>query len=698
MLLQDNSIMTELTASGRLPSPTGVALSILELSRDPDSSTEDMTMVLKGDPALAGQILKYANRADSGSRTEITNLNDALVRLGMGVTRQLCLGFSVLSSARSGPCSAFDYQHYWTHSLGMAVSAQAISKRLRSVSPDEAFTCGLLGGIGQLALASVYPEKYAQILQRWVADPDRDLKKLEQKVLSIDHGQVSSVLLADWGLPDYFSGGVQEYESIESSEALEGAVGKGPSQKLAILLHFAQLAADICLETGPARHQMVLDFMQVGKQWGYTDEAWITMYDEILIEWGRMGKVLNILTSNVPSMDDLLERANQYRGDIPERKKWPQSLKPGAKLTPTGSETAPETEPEAPADAGAPGPEPARENTIAGDLEQYHGDPNLNPDRGLHILVATDSPVDMRILEKKLSGQGHTLTRASDGREALELALQTRPQLILTDWMMPEMDGLELTRTLRMSKQAASTYIIVMTAQEGNELLVKAFDCGIDDYVTKPINHQVLRARMRAACRAIDNYEDKEEAQEELRVTLAELSILNRQLEHLAMVDQLTDLPNRRAGLDRLEQEWSRSLRTGEPLLCMVLDIDHFKRVNDNYGHDAGDVVLHETAAVLRRTMRDSDTVCRFGGEEFLVICPGADLEAAKLVAERIRRAVHDNQISCAEFEGNVTISIGVAGRAQEHVSAKDMIKDADEALYAAKEAGRNMVCLSNLE
>ena len=687
MLLTDNSIMTELTASGRLPSPTGVALTILELSRDPDSSTEDMTQVLKGDPALAGQILKYANSAESGSRTEITNLNDALVRLGMSATRQLCLGFSVLSSARSGPCPTFDYQHYWTHSLGMAVSSQAISKRLRSVSPDEAFTCGLLSGIGQLALASVYPTKYGQILERWVADPDRNLQELEHETLSINHGQVSSVLMSDWGLPAYFSDAVQKYEDIDSHQALDGAVGKGPAQKLAILLHFAHLAADICLETGPQRHQMVLEFMQVGKLWGYTDEAWITMYDEILIEWGRMGRVLNILTSNVPSMDDLIQRANTYRGVIPERKKWPQSLKPGAAITPAEAEAAP--------DGAGQAEEEGPSLTIAQQLAQYHVDPDLNPDRGLQILVATDSPVDMRILEKKLTAQGHDLIKASNGREALELALQTRPQLILTDWMMPEMDGLELTRTLRMSKQAASTYIIIMTAQEGNDLLIKAFDCGIDDYVTKPINHQVLKARMRAACRAIDNYEDKEEAQEELRVTLAELSILNRQLEHLAMVDQLTDLPNRRAGLDRLDQEWSRAGRADESLLCMVMDIDHFKRVNDNFGHDAGDIVLHETAAVMRRTMRDSDTVCRFGGEEFLVICPGADLKAATLVADRIRRAVEQNVISTPEFQGNVTISIGVASRCTSHLSAKDMIKDADEALYAAKEAGRNRVCVS---
>jgi two-component system cell cycle response regulator len=676
LLLADNDILSELADSGRLPSPTGVALTILEISRNPDSSTEDMATVLQGDPALSGQILKFANSADSGSRCEITNLNDALVRMGMAATRQLCLGFSVLSSARSGPCPSFDYQHYWAHSLGMAVSAQAISKRLRSVSPDEAFTCGLLCGIGQLALASVYPYKYDEVLRKWVEKPSTELKDLEKNVLSIDHGRVSAVLMKDWGLPEYFSQAAEQYEAVDASQALEGAVGKGPGQKLAILLHFAQLAADICLENGPQRHQLVLEFMQLGKTWGYSDGDWITMYDEILTEWGRMGRVLNILTSNVPSMEDLINRANSYRGVVPERRKWPQSLRPGVKLDEPG---------EAPAEAGEE-LDPAELNVPAR-MEDSLGK--------LHILVASDSPVDRRILEKKLAAQGHTLTMAEDGKEALEKALETRPQLIITDWMMPEMDGLELSRTLRLSKQAAGTYIIIMTAQEGNEQLVEAFAHGIDDYVTKPINHPVLTARMRAASRIIEIQEAHEETQEELRQTLAELSIVNRQNEHMAMVDQLTDLPNRRAGLDRLDQEWARSLRSGESLLCMVMDIDHFKRVNDDYGHDAGDIVLQETAAVMKATMRDSDTVCRFGGEEFLVICPGADVEVAKMVADRIRQRIEQNHIQCPEFNGNVTISIGVAVKTDEHESAKDMIKDADEALYAAKEAGRNLVCIA---
>ena len=157
MSLTGNSIIAELKASGNLPSPTGIALTILEMSRDPHVNTDELANVLQGDPALTGQLLKYANSAESGSRVHVVALRDALMRLGLAQVRQLCLSFSILANARSGPCEKFEYGRYWTRSLAMAVSCQAISRLVRSLNPDEGFTCGLLAHIGRLALASVYP-------------------------------------------------------------------------------------------------------------------------------------------------------------------------------------------------------------------------------------------------------------------------------------------------------------------------------------------------------------------------------------------------------------------------------------------------------------------------------------------------------------------------------------------------------------
>ncbi|MBU2500556.1 diguanylate cyclase, partial [bacterium] len=395
------------------------------------------------------------------------------------------------------------------------------------------------------------------------------------------------------------------------------------------------------------------------------EEQWIALYDEVLAEWSRMGRVLDVLTSNVPAMENLVRRARAY--DQPLKDK-PQ-----------------------PEGRGTPGKDAAGSAASEND-----------PENGLEILLVTDSLVDRRLLEKKLGAAGHKIITAANGREALRLALQTNPQLILTDWMLPEMDGLDLCRTLRRSEQMGNCHILIMTSNSSQQELEEGFEAGIDDYLIKPLNHRILAAKVRSAARVIQlqvlGDRDRKAIQRHLK-TMAlqkrELQKMYEQVERLAMEDQLTGLPNRRAGLDRLEQVWAEASRTRNPMLVMVMDIDKFKRVNDTYGHDAGDVVLRSTAGVMRNTLREYDIVCRFGGEEFLVICPGADIQIAMALGDRIRAAVENNHISTPEFEGNVTISIGVSVRGDEHANPQEMIKEADEALYAAKNAGRNKVCIA---
>ncbi len=651
----DTSFLTEMKASGRLPSPTGVALTILELTRNPDTSTEDLAEVLKGDPALAGQVLKFANSAGMGARTEITSLNDALVRLGMGMVRQLCLGFSVLSSARSGPCARFDYQRYWTRSLATGVGCQILSRRISSVSPDEGFTCGLLGHIGSLAMASVYPDEYAQILATWNSGTNAQLHALEEQALSLNHHQVTAAIFQDWGLPAYYQEATLNQDDHEWIHAEEST----RARKLANLLNIADLVAEICLEDGPERHRLVLDFMQIGQQLEIPENEWMALYDDIMQEWNRMGGVLDILTSNLPAMENLVRRARAYDKPIDDSGNGPQAA--------VGGEAA-----------------------------------NPASELGLEILLATDSPVDQRMLQKKLTDAGHHVTVANDGQQALELALATNPQLILTDWMMPKMDGLELCRTLRRSDLAGRCHMLIMTSNDSQKDLEEGFDAGIDDYLIKPLNHRILMAKVRAAGRVIklqvQSEQDKKAIERHLK-TLGrqkrELDKMYEQVKTLAMEDQLTKLPNRRAGLSQLDKVWAESSRNGNPMLVMIMDIDKFKNVNDTYGHDAGDVVLRSTAAVMRNTMREYDVVARFGGEEFLVVCPGADIEVAKDLGDRIRRAVESNHIETPEFTGSISISIGVSVRNDTHTKPQEMIKEADEALYAAKEAGRNLVCIA---
>lgn len=691
MSLTDNSILAELKASGNLPSPTGIALTILEMARDPLISTDELANVLKGDPALTGQILKYANSADSGARVHVIALRDALMRLGLAQVRHLCLSFSILANARSGPCAAFDYERYWTRSLAMAVSCQSISRLVRSLNPDEGFTCGLLAHIGRLAMASVYPDDYAQILARWNHGTPEDLATLEKAVTGLTHTDAAAAILEDWRLPPHVIAAARCQE--DGSWITGAAVPPSPDRgrQLGRVLHAAGLAADICVETGPRRHLMVLGFLKAGLSLGFEEMPWISMYDEILAEWERMGGVLDIVTSHVPSLETLVLKARAQgeviddraaaRGAVPPQPALPVTRLPRASGPAVIAATT---------SAGAAAITPA-----AAPAQDAVGAPaETAPDPGLDILIATDSAIEMTVLTRKLEQLGHRITCATDGRQALEVALKTAPQLILSDWMLPKLDGLELCRMLRSSPQTQGVYFIINTSNDTGAELVEGFEAGINDYVVKPLNHRILAARLRGASQVIRLREQSLRDREEMRRQLSHINKLNRKLESLAMEDQLTGLPNRRAGLEFLDETWSRATRTGEPMLVMLLDIDHFKKVNDTWGHDAGDIVLQRTATAMRGAVRDYDKVSRYGGEEFLVVCPGADVQFAHDIGNRIRESVEKNRIESPVFTGSVTISIGVSVRGPEHQSTRELLREADEALYAAKDAGRNKVCI----
>ena len=235
----------------------------------------------------------------------------------------------------------------------------------------------------------------------------------------------------------------------------------------------------------------------------------------------------------------------------------------------------------------------------------------------------------------------------------------------------------------------------MLTANGHDEHQVAAFEAGADDFIVKPVRPRLLEARLRACARVILLQSEVSRDKQELRRCMAELGVANRKLQQAALADALTGLYNRRYALDRLDQEWADATRSGLPLTCMVLDLDFFKRINDTYGHDVGDQVLKETAALLRTALRQGDVVCRLGGEEFVILGPGLDAHTGQACAERIRAAVAAQRIRSADAEVRVTASIGVAVRTAGTEGPAGLLKAADEACYAAKHAGRNRVCLA---
>ncbi len=312
-----------------------------------------------------------------------------------------------------------------------------------------------------------------------------------------------------------------------------------------------------------------------------------------------------------------------------------------------------------------------------------------------NILVVDDDPSTRHLISRHLTTAGYAVLTASDGREALRLIHSEGIRLVIMDWMMPEMDGLQLCRAVRESEATGFVYLIVLTGQTHEDRLAEAFEAGADDFLTKPCKKQELLSRLKAGVRTLALEEDLAAQQRASHKINAELATLNDQLEQMATTDELTGLFNRREAMRRLEDQWSFSERQDRPLACMMLDIDHFKKCNDTYGHDAGDEVLRKTAHILKRSVRTGETVCRIGGEEFVVFCPGATAEMASKGAERLRAAVEANQVAHGNATLSVTISAGVAERGSDTPNFDDLLKRADQALYEAKDTGRNRVCVA---
>jgi diguanylate cyclase (GGDEF)-like protein len=212
----------------------------------------------------------------------------------------------------------------------------------------------------------------------------------------------------------------------------------------------------------------------------------------------------------------------------------------------------------------------------------------------------------------------------------------------------------------------------------------------------KPFNARVLLARIKGGQRVVELQERVASDRKMIMRQVAELGLMTRKLRSAALTDVLTELPNRRYAMKRLETDWETSTRTGCPLSVIMLDIDHFKRVNDTHGHDVGDVVLKETARVLRATTRQGEEASRLGGEEFFVVCPNSTESQAAVCAERLRGAIERSLIKNGGFDGNVTVSLGVAQRNPAMTSLDALIKASDEAVYASKAAGRNRVSLAS--
>jgi len=299
------------------------------------------------------------------------------------------------------------------------------------------------------------------------------------------------------------------------------------------------------------------------------------------------------------------------------------------------------------------------------------------------ILIAEDDPVTRMLLKKTLVKAGHEVVSVENGKKAFDLFKENFFPIVLTDWMMPEMDGLDFCRAIRKKKNPGYVFIVLLTAKDSQDDIITGLEAGADEYLTKPFSRAELIARLNTGRRFLQQEKALRQANEEIRI--------------LSITDPLTGCSNRGFLNTRLPQEIQRAARYNRPLSIVICDIDHFKKVNDTYGHQAGDTVLKEFSKRINDSIRDKvDMLARYGGEEFLVTLPETDYDGALNMAERLRRVICDKKFDIETKTIKITASFGVTGFDSDNtigeISFDILIRHADNYLYRAKKEGRNKV------
>lgn len=306
-----------------------------------------------------------------------------------------------------------------------------------------------------------------------------------------------------------------------------------------------------------------------------------------------------------------------------------------------------------------------------------------SPQGDFPILLVEDDDASRLLMRRMLLQAGHEVSVVADGRQALELMAQRYFPIVLTDWVMPEMDGLQLCRAIREREEGDYVFIILITSRNSAEDVIEGLEAGADDYIKKPFDRGELAARLKSGRRVIELANSLKRANEEIT--------------RRSLTDPLTGVFNRSYLDGNLDEEVEHAASLRVPVSVVLCDIDRFKQVNDTYGHRAGDAVLEEFAERVRQSIRQGgDWVARFGGEEFLIVLPNTDPESALAVAERIRSTVSRHITQVGSDSIPITASFGVAGWVPgedgDTVAADALIELADRYLYQAKKAGRNCV------
>jgi diguanylate cyclase (GGDEF)-like protein len=634
MRFVDPDRYSALKATGKLPSPKGVAVSIIKLLQRDDFRIADLVQLVQSDPAIAGRILYFANAAAFGRSRPIASLQRAIVALGSFRVRDLVIGLSVMHSHKSGPCPAFDYENFWGHSLATGIACQELAQ-FAQISSEEIFTIGLLARIGELALASLFPDEYSEIL---LATGERrsEIATLEQERFGMDHHDLGATLLEEWGLPDVLIQAAFHHESPDTAGFADGS----RVQTLTHSLSFASSLAHICMVDEESRWSLLPALLARAARLGIGGDALNELADRMVERWREWGAKLQVRTQDIPPFAQIL--------------------------------------------AASP---PMRHMGSSADSENRRV---RSP--SLHVQLIGIPLAELKPLIQQIEDLGHQPVLIDDTPEDLIQALRRPAQIIIADMSLPGMKVADFCRNLRQTPTGKESYALLLASPDNESRILETIEAGADDVLLKPLNVQALRVHLNMAARMLLLREEMHRERIGIMRSTDEFAVAQKRLLQDALTDTLTQLPNRRNGQDFLASEWIFAQSSGASLACLMLDIDHFKQINDSFGHAAGDAVLRQLADILKRTSRAEDMVFRYGGEEFAAILTNTNLRVAMQVGERIRALVEKAVFLWEEQKISVTLSVGVAITTGREADSLALIQAADSALYKAKEGGRNRV------
>lgn len=621
-----------LKATGKLLSPKGVALAIIHLLQRDDYRVADLVQLVQSDPAIAGRVLYFANAAVFGRSRPIVSLQGAIIALGTFRLRDLVIGLSVMNEHRHGRCAAFDYEYFWAHSLATGIACQQLA-HFAQIASEELFTIGLLSRIGELALASIFPRDYSELL---VAARERklDLAPIEQQRFGMDHLDLTASLLAEWGLPEVLIQAAFHHANPDEAGFVDGS----RVQTLTHCLSFGSALASLCMVDEESRWSLLPALLARAARLGIGSDELNTLVDGMVRRWREWGAKLHLRTQDLPPFAEIL--------------------------------------------AASP---PMRRMGSSGDSYR-----SRTP--SLFVQLIGLDPAERSPLIAQIESLGHSTELLEATDQDLAQALHRPGQIIIVEMASAGQAAADFCRQLRQSALGKDSYALLLASSELENLALQAVDAGADDVLVKPLDAQTLRVHLNAAARMLIVKEEIQRERIGVMRSTDEFAVAQKRLLQEALTDPLTQLPNRRNGLDFLTSEWVFAQSSGAPLACLMLDIDHFKRVNDDYGHAAGDAVLRQLADILKSSSRSVDLVFRYGGEEFAAILTNADRRIALQIGERIRSLVEKNEFLWEKRRIPLTLSVGVAVATGSIGDSLALIQAADAALYQAKASGRNRV------